>query len=154
MSTLARQIPLPFAARRRPYTAVLVELPNVCTELGVSRDTVREYVDCGYLRYVFDLAAPSARARELRFDLAEVRLLAAEQPRSQESIDEAVERIVGHRLSPELHSESVADLLCTTRTVIHQWLRHGELTGPTQVAHRQMVSRHSIVEFLKRRVAV
>ena len=153
MNATARQIPLPFAARKRPYKPALIELTNVATMLGVGRETVREYVDCGFLRYVFDLAARPSRSRELRFDIDEVRALAEEQPRSGEAISEAIERIVGHRLARELHTETVADILCTTRTVIHQWLRSGELRGPEQLCHRQMVNRTALVEFLTRRVA-
>lgn len=151
MSTTPRQIALPFAARSRPYRAVLIELSWTAGILQITRDSVLEWVDCGYLRNVWNLAAPKARSRELRFDSGEVYRIQAGITPSGESMDKVIERVIGHPEEPTLHSETVAGILCTTRTMVHWWLNTNELVGPDQVNHRQMISRASFAEFLRKR---
>ena len=151
MSTTPRQIALPFAARSRPYHAVLIELTMVAATLKISRETVLEWVDCGYLRHVWNLAAPKARSRELRFDYGEVLRIEGGLPPSGETMDQVIERVIGHASEPTLHSETVAAIVCTTRTMVHWWLNTKELVGPDQVNHRQMISRASFSEFLRKR---
>lgn len=151
MNQIPRQIPMPFAARSRPYNAVLIETTMVAAILKISRETVLEWVDCGYLRNVWNLAAPKARSRELRFDYGEVLRVQGGLPAATETPDQVVDRVIGHPLEETLHSETVAAIVCTTRTMVHWWLKTSQLSGPDLANHRQMISRASFRDFLANR---
>lgn len=135
----------------RPYYAVLVEITTVATILRISRDSVSDWVDEGHLLHVWNIAEKGARSRVLRFDYGEVLRLQAGMGQSGESEEQVIARVIGHPHERSLHTETVAAMLCTTRGMVHWWLKSGELAGEDLVGHRQMVSRASLAEFLRGR---
>lgn len=142
---------LPFGAHSRPYRPVLVDIGVVSKELGVTRDTILDWVDLGVLLHVWNMAAQGARSRVLRFDMAEVLRRSANLPGMREDELATANRIVGHPTETALHTETVANMLWTTRRMVHDWIDQRELIGSDQPGHRQMVTRTSLVEFLIRR---
>jgi hypothetical protein len=135
----------------RPYRPVLVSLACAATELGLEADTVKELTEAGKFRFVFDLAAKGAKRRELRFWLGELR---GEPGAAAQTLEGALHEIAGPKALERVRTATVSGRLQTTRTVVHKWLDSGEIAGGTAAGGRQWISRASLVEFLRRRLAV
>jgi len=149
---MTRQPTLPFepepAHRCRP---VLVTAAQAAIVLKLKPEPLLEMVECGDFIWVFDLARPGAKRRELRFWVGELlRRQAGLLPEHRTPV-QAVEQIVGHETVATLRTGTVAEILWTTRTVVHAWLAAKELDGPDPASHQQTVWRSSLVHFLLRR---
>lgn len=139
----------------RPLRPVLVPLPVVMETLKLRREAVAELVECGELRWVWDISRENACRVEHRYWLGEIFRRVGAAPLtgpSQLTLADVVEHVIGRAQTvPLIHSESVADIIWTTRTQVHTWLARKELEGHI-VSKRQFVTRASLTAFLTRRI--
>lgn len=147
---------LPLGPTHRPLRPVLVPLSDTTTLLKLRHEAVLDMVDCGELRWVWNIARAGASRAEYRFWLGEIFARIGAAPLTMPAVptlDVVIRCVIGRDKSvPHLHSESVADLLGTRRQVVHAWLATGELAGPA-VGRKQYVTRASLEAFLTRRIA-
>jgi len=126
------------------FRPVLVPLSVAATILEVEPESVREMVESGRLRWVWNVASTASRA-ELRFWLAELlgRGLAG-APGSQ-----VIERVVGYPFEKRLRCRTVCNLLYIARPHLQR------LTGELPISLEGglcWISRADVVRFLERRL--
>jgi len=92
------------------FRPVLVPLSVAATILELEPGSVREMVDCGRLRWVWNVGSTASRA-ELRFWLAELlgRGLAGAP------VSQVIERVVGYPFEKRLRCRTVCNLLYIAR---------------------------------------
>jgi hypothetical protein len=138
---------------REGYRPVLVDVDVVTCQLGLSLRSVLAMVDTGELRWVWDVSLArgdgrgAARRRELRFWLGEVLAPAVQRGLS---LDDAIRCVVGREAFGELRSRTVGEILRLRDQQMQHLMEAGELVGHV-VRHSRMITRSSLVEFLRRR---
>jgi hypothetical protein len=130
------------------YRPVLVPTYVAMATLGVPAEQVWEMVDCGELRWVWDVSVAEDRRRELRFWLSE--LMAPQLARAY-ATEHVVDRVVGHALSPELRAVTVGRILYVSRATVLRLVRAEQIDGRL-MGHTQWVHRGSLKHFLSRRL--
>jgi hypothetical protein len=129
---------------------VLVDLSTVRAAWGLDADTVRQRVEDGHLRWVFDVGPKPSDGdgvpgkRELRFWIREL-----VSPRDCESLnlEQALLRILG--ASPAIRRGELERQWVVSHVTVHRWIRQREIytygTG--------LIARDSLADFLRSRHA-
>jgi hypothetical protein len=126
---------------------VLVTQETVRASLGIDADSVAAKVDCGELRWVWDISAGGGEIRELRFwarELIAPSLCVALQ------LDAVIDSMIGTTRA-HLRAVEVGQLLLCSRPHILAHVREGDLSGPL-VGHTQSISRASLVAYFRGRL--
>ena len=137
----------PQTALRRSYRPVLVSPDVAMVQLGCDAATLYEMAD-GDLRWVWNIAErPDGAARNLRFWMGELK------DRSLREMDpgQAIEAVVGHPYERTLSRRTVGHLLLVRPSSMLNFVRGGLLAPPSS-GHPSLVTRASVVEFLRRRL--
>lgn len=133
-----------------PYRSVLVDVHTVVTLWSLPPATVLAMIECGQIRWAWDVSVPAGAAREVRVWLRE--LFAAELSRGLD-VKAVIESVVGHSTEPRLRGQTVVRTLQVSTQTVHNLVAAGELKGA--VEERVLwVTRASLVEFLLRRLIV
>ncbi len=134
-------------AIRRPYRAALVDVSIAMFQLGCDLPTLYEMAD-GDLRWVWNVATNAqGTMRELRFWIGELK------DRSVRNLDagQVIASIVGHPHEVNLSRRTVGQMLRLSPQGVLNLVRGGQLT-PAPGGNRSLVTRASVVEFLRLRL--
>jgi hypothetical protein len=150
-ATTATQRPLGLALSQR---TALVTMETVRAALGVDAETIWMRIECGQLRWVFDVSAVTnsqpGRLRELRFWAREV--IAPETCREL-APEAVVDQVVGVKEREHLRSSEVAHLLLVSDPHVGRLWQRGLLPG--LIAGRTLkLRRDGLVTFLRERIVV
>lgn len=129
---------------------ILVDLGTVRAAWGLDADTVRQRVEDGHLRWVFDIGPKPATEggvpgkRELRFWIREI-----VSPRKCEelNLEQALLSILG--ASPAIRRGELERQWVVSHVTVHRWIRQKEIYTYSS----GLISRQSLADFLRRRHA-
>lgn len=148
-TTTTTATPTPLQLAISPLTT-LVDLGTVRAAWGLDADTVRQRVDDGQLRWVFDIGPQPATEgsvpgkRELRFWIREI-----VSPRQTEALnlEQALLSLLG--ASPAIRRGELERQWVVSHVTVHRWIRQREIYTYSS----GLISRQSLADFLRRRHA-
>jgi hypothetical protein len=143
MTQVNDQLLIPFRIHQR---TVLVTVETAKAALGLDAESIWAMIDCGEIRWAWNIATRVNGLREIRIWARELMQPGLELPAS-----EVIDMLIGTS-RPRLTSVEIArHVLCCSRPHMLDLLRSGELAGD-MVGHHQFVHRASLAEFLTRRM--
>lgn len=116
--------------------------------LRADNATIAAMVDCGELRWVWNIATRTTGSRMLRFWLGE---LMAPQLHREAKTEKVLDALIGYGTQPRLHAGTVGRILSVARQTVYRLCDAGELEGHFE-CHTWWVTRSSFRQFLNRRL--
>ena len=126
---------------------VLVSVEVARAVLGVDAETIYGQIDCGGIRWAWDIACQPREIREVRVWARE---LIAPDTAGELQRGAVIEAVIGTH-KERLRAVEVGQLLICSRPHIHKLVATGDLAGPL-AGGTQYIERESLAQFLNNRM--
>lgn len=133
-----------------PAASALVTIETARVLLGIDEDSVLALIDCGRLRWSWDIAILRLRIREVRIWSRCLSAYQTNSPQPGETLNEVVQMVVPLQSREWLRASEVRGILCCSQQHIERLARCGILRGQVD-GRTRWVQRESLESFLLRR---
>jgi hypothetical protein len=133
-----------------PATSPLVTIETARAALAIDEDSVLALIDCGRLRWSWDISLLHGRIREVRIWNRCIAAYHAGDPQPGTSLEEVVREVVSIGARERLRAADARKLLICSQQHIQRLVRNGILRGEV-IGRTRWVQRESLESFLLRR---